>query len=191
MVKNQKGGNKTKKQARKFTQSNSHFAKTRFSQDPAEIYSCCVKLLGNGMCQVNCIDGQDRLCIIRKKFRGRGKRDNTIASGTWLLVGIRDFEKPAPGKLEKCDLLEVYNNHDKIQIKQKETRYQDAWNSFESKDNETSLSQNVNINFVERDDVDVEDDDNDFEFESEQTKNDQETLSNYNMTSEEVAVDDI
>ena len=47
MVKNTKGGNKAKKQGRKFAQpGNSYMAKTRYSQDPEEIYACCIKLLG-------------------------------------------------------------------------------------------------------------------------------------------------
>jgi initiation factor 1A len=160
MVKNTKGGNKAKKQGRKFAQpGNSYMAKTRYSQDPDEIYACCIKLLGNGMCNVTCIDGKDRLCFIRKKFRGRGKRDNTIAAGTWLLVGLRSFETSNAGKLDKCDLLEVYNNHDKVQLKQKETRYENKWDVFEritQTYSDQSNTTEVNINFTQQDDDDDE-----------------------------------
>jgi hypothetical protein len=67
-----------------------------------------------------CKDGKKRLCIIRGKFRGRGKRDNTLSNGKWVLVGGRDFEaeKTGEGKnLEKCDLLEVYSDLDKERLK--------------------------------------------------------------------------
>ena len=133
MVKNTKGGNKAKKHARKsaYTES-STTTKTRLATDSDELYACCSKLLGNGMCLVMCIDGQERICIIRNKFRGRGKRGNILSRGTWCLVGRRDFEKPKEGKLEKTDLLEVYNELEKKNIIQKETSLKHKWKQFAS-----------------------------------------------------------
>jgi initiation factor 1A len=161
MVKNQKGGNKAKRQGRKHVQASGNFvARTRFSTDPDEIYAFCTKLLGNGMCHVKCIDGNDRLCFIRKKFTGRGKKDNTVAGGTWLLVGRRSFEKAQAGKLEKCDLLEVYNSHDQKQIKQKELRFLDRWSIFDGgidhkNKNELKINENVSsLDFGEDSDDD-------------------------------------
>jgi initiation factor 1A len=121
MVKNTKGGSGHKSQARKYETSGkqSNF-KTRFSEDEFEYYAQVVAMLGNGMCHVMCKDGKKRLCIIRGKFRGRGKRDNTLSNGKWVLVGGRDFEaeKTGEGKnLEKCDLLEVYSDLDKERLK--------------------------------------------------------------------------
>jgi initiation factor 1A len=121
MVKNTKGGSGHKSQARKHETSGkqSNF-KTRFSEDEFEYYAQVVAMLGNGMCHVMCKDGKKRLCIIRGKFRGRGKRDNTLSNGKWVLVGGRDFEaeKTGEGKnLEKCDLLEVYSDLDKERLK--------------------------------------------------------------------------
>lgn len=121
MVKNTKGGSGHKSQARKYENSGkqSNF-KTRFSEDEFEYYAQVVAMLGNGMCHVMCKDGKKRLCIIRGKFRGRGKRDNTLSNGKWVLVGGRDFEaeKTGEGKnLEKCDLLEVYSDLDKERLK--------------------------------------------------------------------------
>jgi initiation factor 1A len=121
MVKNTKGGSGHKSQARKYETSGkqSNF-KTRFSEDEFEYYAQVVAMLGNGMCHVICKDGKKRLCIIRGKFRGRGKRDNTLSNGKWVLVGGRDFEaeKTGEGKnLEKCDLLEVYSDLDKERLK--------------------------------------------------------------------------
>jgi initiation factor 1A len=121
MVKNTKGGSGHKAQARKYENSGkvSNF-KTRFSEDEFEYYAQVTAILGNGMCHVMCKDGKKRLCIIRGKFRGRGKRDNTLSNGKWVLVGGRDFEaeKTGEGKnLEKCDLLEVYSDLDKERLK--------------------------------------------------------------------------
>jgi translation initiation factor 1A len=130
MVKNTKGGNKAKKQARKSGNTELSTAKTRLSTDTDEVYACCSKLLGNGMCQMLCIDGIERLCIIRSKFRGRGRRGNIVSVGTWCLIGRRAFEKPKPGKLEKTDLLEVYNENEKKIIIQKEVTLKKQWKIF-------------------------------------------------------------
>jgi len=121
MVKNTKGGTGHKSQARKYenTGKQSNF-KTRHSEDEHEHYAQVVAMLGNGMCHVICKDGKKRLCIIRGKFRGRGKRDNTLTNGKWVLVGGRDFESEKTGEgkdLEKCDLLEVYSDLDKERLK--------------------------------------------------------------------------
>ena len=120
MVKNATGGSKTKGQARKSTSVPST-NRLRISEDECELYAQVTALLGNGMCHVICIDGKTRLCHIRGKFRGRGKRDNFIGRGTWLLVGLRDWEsgesKEAKGKLQNCDLLEVYRDLDKDRLK--------------------------------------------------------------------------
>jgi len=164
MVKNTKGGNKAKKHARKsgFTES-SATVKTRLATHEDELYACCSKLLGNGMCLVTCIDGKERICIIRNKFRGRGKRGNVITRGTWCLVGRRDFEKPKEDKLEKTDLLEVYNELEKKNIIQKETSLKNKWTLFTSLNsviNETQDDDDV-VNFYRNVDLpsDAEDDD--------------------------------
>ena len=119
MVKNTKGGKNAKKFGRKFsTQGGSSVL--RLSKDPAEVYACCSKIYGGANIEVKCVDGVDRLCIMRNKFRGRGKRDNVIAVGTWLLVGLREFETIKEGKRENCDLLEVYKDYDKEKLQQHE-----------------------------------------------------------------------
>ena len=124
MVKNTKGGSGHKSQARKYEATKQSDTKTRFSQDEYEYYAQVVATLGNGMCHVMCMDGKKRLCIIRGKFRGRGKRDNIVSNGKWVLVGGRDFEPERAGNgsnkgdiLEKCDLLEVYTDLDKERLK--------------------------------------------------------------------------
>jgi hypothetical protein len=127
MVKNATGGNKAKGFARK------NFAKKdsplRISEDELEVYAQVTKVHGGAMCQVTTLEGTDLLCHIRGKFRGRGKRDNFIGNGTWLLVGLRDWEKePAPGKLLNCDVIEVYNDSDKIRLKNNITS--ENWTPF-------------------------------------------------------------
>ncbi len=121
MVKNKTGGNKAKKFGRKHLGGNSFNAKLRISQVEDEVYACVTKLLGNGMCHVNCLDSSNsnktRLCIIRNKFRGRGKRDNNLVMGTYVLVGIRSWETVKEGTIEKCDLIEVYNSSEVTRLK--------------------------------------------------------------------------
>ena len=119
MVKNTKGGKNAKKFGRKFSNQGGPTI-LRMSKDPAEVYACCSKIYGGANIEVKCVDGVDRLCIMRNKFRGRGKRDNVIAVGTWLLVGLREFETLKEGKRENCDLLEVYKDYDKEKLQQNE-----------------------------------------------------------------------
>ena len=76
-----------------------YYHRSSFSNDPYEIYAICTKLYGGGNVGVFCQDGKDRLCILRKKFKGRGKRDNTVSIGIYLLVGIREFENRNTNKL--------------------------------------------------------------------------------------------
>jgi translation initiation factor IF-1 len=84
-----------------------------------EVYACVTGLLGGTNCAVKCVDGQERLCIIRGKFRGgRGKRGNMLCQGTWVLVGAREWSEGASDKeARKCDLLEVYNDVDKQELR--------------------------------------------------------------------------
>ena len=121
MVRNNKGGRNTKKMGRKFAGgkggNSGHSRQVRFSDCAEEMYACVTRYFGSGMCDVKCIDGQTRLCIIRKKFKGRSKRDNMITLGSYVLIGVRDWEVVEVGKKRKCDLLEVYSSSDMEQIK--------------------------------------------------------------------------
>lgn len=114
MVKNIKGGSKNKKQGRKHNADMvSSMQKLRARQQEGEIYAVVVRILGGSNCEVLCEDGKSRMCVIRNKFRGRGKMGNEIKSGVWVMVGAREWEGEIQGKMQKCDLLEVYSNSDK------------------------------------------------------------------------------
>ena len=120
MVRNNKGGRNTKKMGRKHASANSgssYSRQVRFSDCPEEMYACVTKYFGSGMVDVKCIDGETRLCVIRKKFKGRSKRDNMITIGSYVLVGERAWEVIEAGKKRKCDLLEVYSKSDIEQIR--------------------------------------------------------------------------
>jgi translation initiation factor 1A len=148
MVKNQSGGSKTKGQARKFITAKPSNT-LRISHDESEVYAQVIKILGGAMCHVECIDGKIRLCHIRGKFRGRGKRDNLITNGTWILIGLREWEigkESSRGKLENCDLLEVYNEHDKDKLKN--TVNSVNWSKFIANDNKM-ISTNNSSDLVE------------------------------------------
>ena len=114
MVKNT-GGNKSKRQGRKYVTAPQQQS-VRYIKEEGEVYAVVTKLFGGSNCEVMCMDGKARLCVIRSKFRGRDKRDNTISPNVWVLVGIRDWEARI-GKPQKCDLLEVYSDGDREKIK--------------------------------------------------------------------------
>ena len=117
MVKNF-GGNKSKKMGRKFV-NQPQDRRVRFAEEAEELYAVVIKLFGNGMAEVKCIDDVTRLCIFRKKFKGRGKRDNMVSVGTVVLVGQRIWEviSSESKKLPKCDLLEVYSSADVTKLR--------------------------------------------------------------------------
>jgi initiation factor 1A len=144
MVKNLKGGSKAKGQARKYASGAPTNKSVRVAEDDAELYAQVTKLLGNGMCYVLCIDGEQRLCYIRGKFKGRGKRDNTLGIGSWVLVGIREFEtvKENSGKLQNCDLMEVYSDLDKSKLK---TTIHENWGMFAESKIDVSISKKDSV----------------------------------------------
>ena len=124
MVKNTTGGSKAKGQARKVGGGGlTH--KLRVSHDALEVYSVAVRAYGNAMFEVLGVDNIKRLCHIRGKFKGRGKRDNFISVGTYLLVGLREWESQdaliGKHKLPNCDLIAVYSDQDKDRLKSDES----------------------------------------------------------------------
>jgi hypothetical protein len=88
-----------------------------------EMYATVTAKLGGNKLDVLCIDGNTRMCLIPGKF-ARCRRDNMIERNTWLLIGIRDWETPQKDKKEKCDLLEVYSEAEKIKL---QNTLNEAW----------------------------------------------------------------
>ena len=118
MVKNKIGGKRTKRGARKnLNDISSMSRKIRFIEEEGEEYAIVSKIIGNGQCNVMCGDGKLRLCFIRHKFSGRNKHSNLVNRGTWIMIGKRDWETNKTDKLEKCDLLEVYNPSEMDRLK--------------------------------------------------------------------------
>ena len=143
MVKNTTGGSKHKGFARKNIVIKTNNA-LRVSEDEAELYAQVTKIYGGASCQVINLKGEQLLCHIRGKFRGRGKRDNFISAGTWLLVGLREWEKePAAGKLLNCDVIEVYTDADKNRLKNNVNSVN--WSTFINNDNKL-FNENNNDN---------------------------------------------
>lgn len=138
MVKNL-GGNKAKGQARKYANSDKKDNKQlRVSEDSLEIYAQVEKVLGNGMYNVICIDGKNRLCHSSGKFKGRNKKDNFVKLGTWLLIGLREYESGGNNKkIQNCDLLEVYNDFETEKIK---TTVNENWSVFIANDEKNSFA---------------------------------------------------
>ena len=117
MVKNQHGGSGHKKFASKH-QDTKRGRKLRVSEEEGEIYAIVTKMFGNKF-NAMCIDEKERSVMIRGKFSGKGKRDNFVALGTWVLIGSRSdwsTERDKNG-LEICDLLEVYSTQQRDELK--------------------------------------------------------------------------
>ena len=177
MVKNTKGGNKTKKQAKKNYSLPSNY-KLRKSEDINEIYAIVTKIYGNGRILIRCNDGVERNCIIRKKFTGRNKRDNEISIDTLILAGRRDWENKKTDKLETCDLLEVYSFQDRNELKQDSSI---QWNILKTSDVKNNKE---DVNFIDIQNLNSEEEEE--EIDEEETINVVE-----DCFGEEVNIDDI
>jgi len=190
MVRNTHGGNKSKGMARKnFGKRDSGL---RVAQEEGEIYAQAVKVMGGSIASAIDIEGKPLRAHIRGKFRGRGKRDNFIGPGTWLLVGLHTWEseKTSADEVRNCDILEVYNDSDKTRLKNSVTSIN--WNKFIANDTKTIG--------IENNDVEKGDDDGGFAFadddaqEYEKMIADQASASVKNtliVDEEEVDIDDI
>jgi translation initiation factor IF-1 len=192
MVKNTKGGNKSKGFARKNI-IHKESARLRVSEDPLEIYAQVIKMLGGSMCQVISSDGETLLCHIRGKFRGRNKSSNILINGTWVLVGMREWEKETiEGKLKNVDLIEVYSESDKTKLKSNVLDVN--WKLFTTND----CKSNLNKSSADTDENIVFADEKTMEFEAlvnEQIENKKVTVEEDNLAGEDenwlISIDDI
>ena len=104
MVKNTTGGTKTKGLARKHQTRGD--TKLRLPEDPSlEKIACVTKMFGNGMCEIYTSANIKLMCHIPGKFRGKNKRNNLLSPTSVILVGLREWERPA----KNCDLLTIYD----------------------------------------------------------------------------------
>jgi initiation factor 1A len=161
MVRNEGGGNKMRHLARKHVNGSSQQANKflRVSLCKEEVYAYVIRILGNSMCMVKCVDGYDRLCHIRGKFTGRSKRENALAQGTWVLIGLRQWDadkeftrtsSKTDKKVQKCDLLEIYSASEREKLRVQEKIFQDVIecnNSDAKNSRDDEFSANSTIEF--------------------------------------------
>jgi len=132
--KNTKGGNRHKKMASKSFKEH-RVVKMRYAQE-GESYARVTKLFGQGMVDVICNDNVTRLCIIRKKFRGRNKRDNNCKIDSMVLVGLREWEVIAEKKKSKVDLLYTYDKSQMEELKNAKGLNKNILPNFVSNEND-------------------------------------------------------
>lgn len=149
MVKNLAGGCNGKKVARKHTTKGKN--ELRLSKSSDEKYAIVTRLLGN-TCDVICDDGVNRRCIIRGKFTGRNKRDNMLDSGTYILVGMREWvdeggcsKQGNEKNVKYCDLLEVYNSMERDILR----RTHNIFSSLKDEIGNKYDNANTNVSFVD------------------------------------------
>ena len=142
-----------------------------------------------------CIDGYQRSCVIRGKFLGKGKRDNILSKGKWILVGLRDWENSNKGnEKEKCDLLEVYSDMDKQRLQNDNTI--DFSGFLKNEQIENELDDSIKFtNESNDDDLFFSDDENDEQLqngqEEEEKSNSKIDVKTINDQLNKVDIDDI
>jgi len=141
MVKNTSGGNKSKNISRK--RINESAQQKAFLQKSGDLdleqYAQVTKVNGSGRFEVLCHDGITRTCHIGGKFRGRNKRDNNVVLNSWLLVGLRKYSDSEPtASVRICDLLCVYDDSDKEQLRNQCPALSVTWRIFTDNDNRMS-----------------------------------------------------
>ena len=122
MVKNKKGGSSHKRMARKNVAPRGGYSrKLRLPKEEGEIIARVTAMSGGGHAVIKCTDGKERTLVIRGKFRGRNKRDNSIGLNSIVLAGLRSVtmgEVVAAKKKEKADLIYVYNENQMDELKE-------------------------------------------------------------------------
>ena len=92
-------------------------------QEEGELVAILEKNMGNGILQVK-VPGGTLLWHVRKKFGSKERA--SLKLGTWLLVGIREFETTK----NHCDLLEIYSDSDTQRL----LTMDGPWRIFENKE---------------------------------------------------------
>ena len=122
MVKNNTGGNKSKKGARKHVGSGSggNTHDVRRIADPCEMYAAVTKIYSSRRCDVTGTDGNTYQCNVRGKFlKSKRGGNSSLAVGVWILIGFYEWEVRGDGS-KTCDLLEIYTPIEKDKLKQLE-----------------------------------------------------------------------
>ncbi len=94
--------------------------KIRKPKEEGEIFARVTSIYGGGHAGILCADGIERTLVIRGRFRGRNKRDNTIRLNTFVLAGLRSVSMGSTtqgNKKEKADLLFVYSENQINELK--------------------------------------------------------------------------
>lgn len=76
-------------------------------KDDGQEYAYVIRMLGNGRCRVQCMDGVVRLAVIR----GAMRKKVWIKLEDWVLVGIREYQDT------KCDIIGKYSDEDVRNLK--------------------------------------------------------------------------
>lgn len=120
MGKNKGGGSKHKKYAKKKNVSNNVHRKLRKPVVEGEIYARVIAVSGGSHAKIWCADKKERTLVIRGKFRGRNKRNNTISLNCIVIAGLRSVsmgEVIEKNKKEKADLIYVYDKNEMDELK--------------------------------------------------------------------------
>ena len=115
MVKNMSGGSKTKSFARKL-QHEVPSGGIRMPANEFEVIGCVFRMLGNGRMVVRTAHSSlaEVQCVIRNKFRGRAKRNHMVSVGSFVLIGLYDWEAP---NFKTSDMLHMYSLEDVSALK--------------------------------------------------------------------------
>ena len=121
MVKNNTGGNKGKKVARKnatTSQEPKRNTEVRRVSDENEMYAAVTKIFSAKRCMATGTDGKEYSCNIRGKFlKGRRSGEGTIGIGVWVIIGFYEWEVKIGGS-RGCDILEIYTSNERDILKQ-------------------------------------------------------------------------
>lgn len=113
MVKNSFGGSRTKSFARKSFTTDDNTFDVPLPKNKYEKIAFVSKIYGNGMCLANIIEpdtlsavSQQVKCHFRGKFKGKYKKNNIVSVGSFILIGLREWETT----VLNADLLFVFGN---------------------------------------------------------------------------------
>ena len=121
MVKNTRGGSH-KHAARKIIHHNTR------DYNINSHWACVFHILGNSRLSVVSVNGLELQVVIRNKFKGKRKGNNLISVGSFISIGLYEWENPPKGG----DVVEVYTSEDIQRLLQN-----NAFSEFYNKMNRT------------------------------------------------------